>query len=184
MHPCLRVIPDDPSHCSFIRMFRCSPSCHTTLQLSCVWQWCRKHGFLVSYMRISLLIIVIRDRSSPVGYKLSVIPFSGGEPVAAPNNNTATTDILTNANNSACPKQCLRPVGIAFDKQGRLFLSSDSTGEIYVIVKDQASLTTTAATPTTSASSPSSSKSHAEKGRAHYAAGVLIIASLVCIFVL
>ena len=174
-------------------MFRCSPSCHTTLQLSCVWQWCRKYGFLVSYIHSFLLIIVIRDRSSPVGYKLSVIPFSGGEPVAAPNNNTATTDILTNANNSACPKKCLRPVGIAFDKQGRLFLSSDSTGEIYVIVKDQASSTATAATTTTSAtaattttsaSSPSSSKSHAEKEQAHYAAGVLIIASLVCIFVL
>lgn len=157
-------------------MFRCSPSC--------VWQWCRKHGFLVSYMNRSLLIIVIRDRSTPVGYKLSVIPFSGGEPVAAPNNNTATTDILTNANNSACPKQCLRPVGIAFDKQGRLFLSSDSTGEIYVIVKDQASSTTAAATTTTSASSPSSSTSHAEKEQAHYAAGILIIASLVCLFVL
>lgn len=131
-----------------------------------------------------MLIIAIRDRSSAVGYKLSVIPFSGGQPVAAPNNNTAATDILTNANNSACPKQCLRPVGIAFDKQGRLFLSSDSTGEIYVVVKDQASSTTTTATPTTLTFSPSSSKSHAEKEQAHYSTGVLIIASLICLFVL
>lgn len=144
----------------------------------------RKHTFLVSRMHRPLLIIATRDRSIPAGYKLSVIPFSGGEPVAAPNNNTATTDILTNTDNSVCPKQCFRPVGIAFDKQGRLFLSSDSTGEIYVVVKDQATSTTTTATSTTSASSPSSSASHAEKEQAHHAAGVLIIASLVCLFAL
>lgn len=131
-------------------------------------------------MHRALLIIATRDRSNPVGYKLSVIPFSGGEPVAAPNNNTATTDILTNANNSVCPKQCLRPVGIAFDKRGRLFLSSDSTGEIYVVVKDQGSSTTTTATGTTTTSAffPSSSTSHAEKEQAHYTACILTIASL------
>lgn len=165
-------------------MFGCSPSCDTTLLLSCIWQRCRKHRFLLSYKHRFLLIIATRDRSSPAGYKLSVIPFAGGEPVAAPNNNTATTDILTNADNSVCPKQCLRPVGIAFDKQGRLFLSSDSTGEIYVLVKDQAISTDTTATTTTSASTPSSSASHAEKEQAHHAASILIITSLVCLFVL
>lgn len=180
----LPVLPDDLSFGFFIRIFKCSPSCHKTLQLSCAWQRCCKHGLLMSCMQRSLLIIAIRDRSSTVGYKLSVIPFSGGEPVAAPNNNTATTDILTNSNNSACPKQCLRPVGIAFDKQGRLFLSSDSTGEIYVVVRDQASTTTTTATSTSSTSSPRSSTSHAEKEQALYSAGILMIASLVCLFVL
>lgn len=149
-----------------------------------VWQRCHKHRFLVSHRHRPLLMIATRDRSSPTGYKLSVIPFSGGEPVAAPNNNTATIDILTNADNSVCPEKCLRPVGIAFDKQGRLFLSSDSTGEIYVVSKDQAISTTTTATTTTSASSPSSSTSHAEKDQAHHAADVLIIALFVCLFAL
>ncbi|KAI4280397.1 MAG: hypothetical protein L6R38_004492 [Xanthoria sp. 2 TBL-2021] len=79
------------------------------------------------------------DRTSPVGYKLSVIPFANGEPVADPDNKTATSDVLTNADNSKCPRGCFRPVGIAFDRQGRLFMSSDSTGEIYVLVRDQTS---------------------------------------------
>lgn len=46
-------------------------------------------------------------------------------------------DVLANADNSACPDHCFRPVGIAFDDQGRLFMSSDASGEIYVIVKDE-----------------------------------------------
>ncbi|KAL8818913.1 MAG: hypothetical protein Q9223_002553 [Gallowayella weberi] len=79
------------------------------------------------------------DRTNPVGYKLSVIPFANGEPVAASDNRTAASDILMNADNSKCPRNCFRPVGIAFDQQGRLFMSSDSTGEIYVVVKDQTS---------------------------------------------
>ncbi|KAL8799369.1 MAG: hypothetical protein Q9182_005941 [Xanthomendoza sp. 2 TL-2023] len=79
------------------------------------------------------------DRTNPIGYKLSVIPFANGEPVAAPDNKTATSDILINTDNSKCPRNCFRPVGIAFDQQGRLFMSSDSTGEIYVVVKDQTS---------------------------------------------
>jgi hypothetical protein len=40
---------------------------------------------------------------------------------------------MRNVNVSACPTGCFRPVGLAFDGQGRLFMSSDSTGEIYVI---------------------------------------------------
>lgn len=183
LHHCRQVLPSDLSCGSFIRMFGYSPSCLATLLLSCVWQRCRKQRFLVSYKYRPLLILASRDRSSPTGYKLSVIPFSGGEPVAAPNNDTATIDILTNADNSVCPNQCLRPVGIAFDNQGRLFLSSDSTGEIYVVVKDQAVSTDTTTTTTTSASSPSSSASHAEKEKAHHAAGILIITSLVYLFV-
>lgn len=32
--------------------------------------------------------------------------------------------------NTKCPSECLRPVGLAFDGKGRLFVSSDSTGEV------------------------------------------------------
>lgn len=94
------------------------------------------------------------DRSNPIGYKLSVIPFATGEPVAAANNNTATTDILANANNAVCPNNCLRPVGIAIDGQGRLFMSSDASGEIYVIVKDQVSNGTFGGSPVSDLSVP------------------------------
>lgn len=77
-----------------------------------------------------------RDRSQPVGYKVSLIDFVNGEPVAPSTSNTSYTDILTNADNSKCPGACFRPVGMTFDRHGRLFVSSDASGEIYVLVAD------------------------------------------------
>ncbi|KAG8533294.1 uncharacterized protein KY384_002077 [Bacidia gigantensis] len=82
------------------------------------------------------------DRTEPSGYKLSVIPFANGEPVARPDNNTSYTDILTNEQNSACPDHCFRPVGIAISQDGRLFMSSDASGEIYVIAREQGAAST------------------------------------------
>lgn len=122
------------------------------------------------------------DRTNPVGYKLSVIPFENGEPVAAPDNNTAATDILVNPNNSICredsPGNCIRPVGIAFDSLGRLFMSSDDTGEIYVVMKEQGSNTPSATTPGSSPSATSSSKSDAEK-QLHYSLSVLLLTAFI-----
>ena len=77
------------------------------------------------------------DRSDPSGYKLSRLSFANGEPVANSSNNTAYTDIFANMDNSQCPDNCFRPVGIAVDGSGRLFMSSDATGEIYIIAKEQ-----------------------------------------------
>ncbi|KAI9804309.1 MAG: hypothetical protein M1833_007116 [Piccolia ochrophora] len=79
------------------------------------------------------------DRTEPSGYKLSMIPFSDGTPVASQDNTSAPTDVMANVDNSICPGDCFRPVGLAFDAKGRLFMSSDATGEIYVIVKDESS---------------------------------------------
>jgi glucose/arabinose dehydrogenase len=79
------------------------------------------------------------DRTDPSGYKVSTIQFADGEPVAAANSNTSYTDIFTNADNSACPGSCFRPVSMAFDSQGRMFVSSDASGEIYVVTRDEAS---------------------------------------------
>lgn len=70
---------------------------------------------------------------------MSTVPFTNGEPIAPANSNTSYTDIFTNVDNSACPGNCFRPVGIAFDSQGRMFVSSDASGEIYVVLKDEAS---------------------------------------------
>lgn len=77
-----------------------------------------------------------RDRTQPVGYKVSLVDFANGEPVAPSTSNASTTDIFTNADNSKCPGACFRPVGMTFDSQGRLFVSSDASGEIYVLVAD------------------------------------------------
>ncbi len=83
------------------------------------------------------MLSLSRNREQLVGYKLSMVPFSEGSPVAASDNKTAAMDIMTNADISKCPDDCFRPVGLALDSQGRLFMSSDSTGEIYMIQKGE-----------------------------------------------
>jgi hypothetical protein len=98
-----------------------------------------------------------RDRTSPVGYKLSTIAFSSGSPVASSDSLTSTADIFANADNKNCPDECFRPVGLALDSQERIFMSSDSTGEIWVLVRTAASATSTStgtATGTSASSTP------------------------------
>lgn len=81
-----------------------------------------------------------RNREDPVGYKVSFIQFDGnGSPTAAANSTTAAIDIVSNTDLSECPDNCFRPAGLAWDSQGRLFMSSDSTGEIFVITREDGS---------------------------------------------
>lgn len=68
-----------------------------------------------------------------------MVAFENGEPVAASDNTTAALDIFANVDNDACPDNCFRPAGLAFDTQGRLFMTSDATGEIYVIARESMS---------------------------------------------
>lgn len=69
-----------------------------------------------------------------------MVEFDGnGSPRAAANSTTAAVDIVANTNLAACPRGCFRPVGLAWDAQGRLYMSSDSTGEVYVITKTDGS---------------------------------------------
>lgn len=78
-----------------------------------------------------------RNRDEPIGYKLSYIAFDGaGSPVANASSNASTTDVFSNADLSKCPDECVRPVGLAWDSQDRLFMSSDSTGEIWVVTRE------------------------------------------------
>ncbi|KAK5112820.1 hypothetical protein LTR85_011154 [Meristemomyces frigidus] len=83
------------------------------------------------------------DRTDPVGYKVSVVEFANGEPVQASDSMTAAVDIVTNQDNSVCPGGCFRPVGLAWDNQGRLFFSSDATGEIYMVLRADGNATST-----------------------------------------
>ncbi|KAK4185774.1 soluble quino protein glucose/sorbosone dehydrogenase [Podospora australis] len=75
------------------------------------------------------------DRSSPVGYRIASISFdpASGEPKAEPDSHDSLTDIISNKDLSACPDKCFRPVGLAIDDKGRIWFSSDATGEIYVL---------------------------------------------------
>ncbi|KAK4991815.1 hypothetical protein LTR66_006459 [Elasticomyces elasticus] len=101
------------------------------------------------------------DRTDPVGYKLSVVEFANGSPTQQPNSTTAAIDILANQDNSRCPQNCFRPVGLAWDGQGRLFMSSDASGEIYAIVRADGNATSGAGS-----SNPSTLPSQSASGGA------------------
>ena len=103
------------------------------------------------------------DRTNPVGYKVAVIPFENGEPVAKSDNNTAATDVFANVDNGACPGSCFRPAGLAFDAQGRLYVASDASGELYVVVKEAANVT---GTPTGSGGGSATSSATVSGGSA------------------
>ncbi|KAL8303334.1 hypothetical protein RB601_007889 [Gaeumannomyces tritici] len=74
------------------------------------------------------------NRSPPDGYRVVRVDMGAdGQPVQAADSTNPGTVVMRNANNAACSSGCFRPVGLAIDAKGRMFMSSDSTGEIYVI---------------------------------------------------
>lgn len=79
------------------------------------------------------------NRPDPQGYSVGYITFRANvsDPdAAAINSEDAWEDILEPEDEEDCPEDCFRPVGIAFDKQGRMFVTSDSTKELVVITRD------------------------------------------------
>lgn len=74
-----------------------------------------------------------------MGYRISTIDFKDGQPTAARTSTDAAKDIIWAPDLSKCPSKCFRPVGLAWDSKGRLWFSSDSTGEIFVMQKDSSS---------------------------------------------
>ncbi|KAG5970014.1 hypothetical protein E4U55_001876 [Claviceps digitariae] len=74
------------------------------------------------------------NRKPPNGYRLSRVSFSKGFPTADKQSQSAEQQLMWNEDNSLCPDQCFRPVGLLFDQAGkRLFMTSDTTGELYVV---------------------------------------------------
>jgi glucose/arabinose dehydrogenase len=75
------------------------------------------------------------NRDDPVGYEISYVSFAGdaGRPSQQKDVRSATVPIISNKDISKCPDDCFRPVGLAFDSEERLWFTSDSTGEIYVM---------------------------------------------------
>lgn len=78
-------------------------------------------------------LIDSRNRNPGDGYRLSKVDFVDGEPVPESDDPKAEVPLMWNTDNTKCPSGCFRPAGLAFDKSGRLFLTSDSTGELYVL---------------------------------------------------
>lgn len=75
---------------------------------------------------------------NPVGYRISSVAFdtSKGEPSAQKSSTDAAVDILSTTDLAKCPGGCFRPVGLTWDSKGRLWFSSDSTGEIFVLYQN------------------------------------------------
>jgi len=73
------------------------------------------------------------DRQPPDGYRVMKVEFKNGQPVADAKSKTASIPVMENSNTRSCPGSCFRPVGLDFDKKGRMYMSSDSSGEVYVI---------------------------------------------------
>ncbi|KAI6778990.1 L-sorbosone dehydrogenase-like protein [Emericellopsis cladophorae] len=74
------------------------------------------------------------NREDPVGYKISSVAFNAdGMPEANSDSRNGTKDVLTTPDLGNCPDECFRPVGMAWDADGRMWFTSDSTGEIFVM---------------------------------------------------
>ncbi|KAK6335069.1 hypothetical protein TWF718_010511 [Orbilia javanica] len=79
------------------------------------------------------------NRDPPIGYQLITIPFDSktSEPRAGSSSDSGYKTILWNKDVIICPSRCFRPVGLAIANNGAIFMSSDATGEIYRIEKNQ-----------------------------------------------
>ena len=119
------------------------------------------------------------DKTNPVGYSLSSVAFNGvtGEPVAPVDSTTALSNILSNPDHTKCPSGCLRPAGLVVDSTGRLFMTGDSTGEIYVFSKSSSTPTSTASgTIVTATGNPNSAASLWNRASAALGCGLAIAA--------
>lgn len=73
---------------------------------------------------------------------------------------------MSNADINSCyePGVCFRPVGLDWDKDGRLFMSSDETGEVYAITRSNGSPTNSASSTTTGSGTSSGASASASAG--------------------
>ncbi|KAF2013129.1 iron reductase domain protein [Aaosphaeria arxii CBS 175.79] len=89
------------------------------------------------------------NRNPTTGFKLVAVPFTKGadgqyNPTAPLSSTTGAVDIFWNPNVEKCQGNgpsfssgCFRPAGLAFDKGGRLFMTSDTStnGELWILGK-------------------------------------------------
>jgi glucose/arabinose dehydrogenase len=79
------------------------------------------------------------NRSPSVGYKVIEVPFTKGtngySPKASLNSTAGWTDVFWNPDVDHCSTtQCFRPVAIATDRFGRMYVTSDSGAEGELII--------------------------------------------------
>jgi len=67
--------------------------------------------------------------ANATGYGVVRVPFVSG----TTSSNVIYEYIVQASNLTACPSECIRPVGLAFDDNGNLYVSSDASGEVFVI---------------------------------------------------
>ncbi|KAL2192291.1 hypothetical protein P885DRAFT_73110 [Corynascus similis CBS 632.67] len=68
------------------------------------------------------------------GFRVVRIDFGpDGQPVHPANSKTAQVPVFENVEMANCPLNCFLPSGLAIDKKGRIFLSNDQLGYVYVI---------------------------------------------------
>ena len=104
---------------------------------------------------------------------LATLAFANGQPVALASSTTALTPVLSNPDLHQCPDKCFRPVGLAWDSQSRLWMTSDNTGEVYVL--QRLTGTPTASSPGTIVTA-TGSPSAASVVRASHAGGLSLVA--------
>ncbi|EPE31773.1 Soluble quinoprotein glucose dehydrogenase [Glarea lozoyensis ATCC 20868] len=74
------------------------------------------------------------DRNPPDGYRLDRVEFlASGQPKEPSTSTQSGLHVMSNNNMGSCPGSCFRPSGLAFDSKDRLFMTSDSSGEIFVL---------------------------------------------------
>ncbi|KAF2827652.1 soluble quino protein glucose dehydrogenase [Ophiobolus disseminans] len=75
------------------------------------------------------------NKSPPDGFCVSRVAWNSdtGMPSEPLTSTTAAKDIMWNADNAGYPNSCFRPVGLAWDAKGRLYMASDGTNEMWVL---------------------------------------------------
>ncbi|XP_006462984.1 hypothetical protein AGABI2DRAFT_224678 [Agaricus bisporus var. bisporus H97] len=70
------------------------------------------------------------DRTPPTGYGVVHVPYPFGSLSTSP----LGYDFLVQATDlNTCPGRCIRPAGLVFGRDNRLYVTSDSSGELFVI---------------------------------------------------
>ncbi|KAF5369181.1 hypothetical protein D9615_009981 [Tricholomella constricta] len=69
------------------------------------------------------------DRTPPTGYGVVHVRF----PLGLSSAGLPYSFLVQATDIKYCPEKCIRPVGLAFGKDGRLYVTSDATGELFVI---------------------------------------------------
>ncbi|KAB5588903.1 hypothetical protein CTheo_7658 [Ceratobasidium theobromae] len=75
------------------------------------------------------------NRAPPTGYKVVRIPWAKNRPRAHPSSVNGYETVVGASNTTQCPTSCIRPVAVLFDKLGRMFVTSDDSGEVFVVQK-------------------------------------------------